>query len=363
MIKIIDLHCDTIGELQAGVDLTMGNPKGHMDLERLKKGGVSAQVFACFVSSEIPQTKAFNRAIEMINLIHNLCQKNPHDFRLIGNPEDIDLSASGDIINVLIAVENGYAIGNNLDNLAHLKEKKVCYMTLTHSKNLPWAASSGESEGPVNGLNAFGRKVIEAMNEMGMIIDVSHVHESTFWDVIKTSRKPIIASHSNTRAICDTARNLTDEQIRALADNGGMIGINFFPGFLDQAYAAGLKTHCSDLFAELDKIETAYMEDPSGKSRALQIFANELQGRMHGFPVPPGRIIDHICHIADLVGIEYIGFGSDFDGVPALPEGISGSDIYPVLIGQLQEKGFTQEEIKKIAGENFKRILKDNRVV
>jgi len=214
-----------------------------------------------------------------------------------------------------------------------------------------------------DGLKPVHRRILYAMNEMGMVIDVSHVHESTFWDVIRVSKKPIIASHSNARAICDTPRNLSDDQIRALADNGGMIGINFFPGFLDQIYATGLKANCGDLFAELDKIEKVHTADPSGKRQALLEFSRELQRRMRKYRVPAVRIIDHICHITDLVGVDHVGFGSDFDGIPAIPDGVQGSDIYPILTTELALRGFSEKDILKIASGNFMRVLEHNLVL
>ena len=360
MLKIIDLHCDTVGQLQAGYDLTGDVPTGHVTLDRLQRGGVGTQVFACFVSSEVPQTDAFRRAAEMIENIHTYCGDKSKHFILTDKPSELDRQETDQKINILIAVENGHALGSNLKNLERLKDKKVCYITLTHSKHLSWAASSGESLAPRKGLNKFGKKVINAMNELGIIVDISHVHESTFWDVMKTTKRPVIASHSNTRAICNTARNLSNDQIKAIARNGGMIGINFFPGFLDPTYAAGLKTHCSDLFAELDRIENTYMEDPAGKNRALHMFAQELQKRMQKYSVYPDRIIDHICHITNLVGTDHIGFGSDFDGVPALPAGIYGSDIYPALLESMRVRNFSNEDIEKIAAGNFIRVMREN---
>jgi membrane dipeptidase len=362
MIKIIDLHCDTVGETLAGANLVDGNPDGNVDLERLRKGNVYAQVFACFISSEVPQNSAFRRTMEMVMQIHRLCSDNPNVLKLAAGPSDLKRSGSFDGVFALIAVENGYAIENDLKNLERLKRQDVCYMTLTHSKHLPWAASSGESAGSVTGLSPFGREVVRLMNELGMIIDVSHVHESTFRDAVKISNKPLIASHSNTRALCDIPRNLSDDQIKAIADNGGMIGVNFFPGFLDQAYAEALKIHCSDLFAEIDKIETAHLDDPVEKSRAMQTFGQELQTRMKEYPVPATRIIDHISHIAEIAGVDHVGFGSDFDGVPSLPSGIGGSDCFPSLLEDMRRRGFSEEDIRKISGENFIRVLEANSV-
>jgi len=354
---VIDLHCDTVGEALAGKDLVAGNPAGHCDLPRFLAGSVGAQVFACFVSSEVPETHAFGRAMQMIGAVHDLCTRNPASFRLAKHAGDLEGRTPGPPVRILLGVENGHAIESDLGKLRRLREAQVRVLTLTHSKNLSWAASSGEASCAFEGLTDFGEKVVEAMNDLGIVVDVSHVHDTTFWDVIRITRKPIVASHSNARALCDSARNLDDDQIRAIADNGGMIGVNFFPGFLDAEYAADLKRHCSDLFAELDRIERQYMDDPVGKSAALGDFARVLQGRMAAHPVPVARIVDHVDHIVGLVGTDYVGFGSDFDGIPSLPQGVHGCDVYPALLAEMERRGYGEAEIEKIAWGNFLRVL------
>jgi membrane dipeptidase len=358
--QVIDLHCDTVGQILAGRDIAGGNGSGHVDLPRLRRGAVSAQVFACFVSSETPDRAAFRRATEMIRAVRDLCDRFPEAFRPVDTPGDLDATADGATVDVLLAVENGHAIEGDLGNLERLRREGVLYLTLTHSKNLPWAASSGEATCPFEGLTSFGRKVVEGMNEMGMIVDVSHVHSTTLRDVLRISRKPVIASHSNAAALCDTPRNLADDEIRALADGGGMIGVNFFPGFLDPGYDEALKRHCSDLFAELDRIEIAHRDDPQAKIRALDEFAGRLQRRMRGVPCPLDRIVDHVVHVVDLVGADHVGFGSDFDGVPSLPVGVTGSDVYPEILHRLRDRGIPSADLAKIAHGNFRRVLAAN---
>jgi membrane dipeptidase len=258
------------------------------------------------------------------------------------------------------AVENGYAIENNLRNLENLRSFGIRYMTLTHARNLKWAASSGEEKSAFEGLTPFGKKVIAAMNEMGIIVDLSHVHESTFWAVLKESKRPPIASHSDAAALCATPRNLTDDQIKAIADKGGMIGINFFPGFLDKQYLTEQTKRCGDLFERFSRIENDYWHDPQSRAAGMHQLGDELLGRMANVTVGPEAILRHINHIIDLVGDDYVGFGSDFDGVPTLPHGISGCDIFPLLIGRMRSDGFSGETIHKISSANFMRVLKAN---
>ncbi len=358
--KVFDLHCDTIVEIQAGADFKTGNPSGHMDIPRLREGKIGAQVFACFVSSIVPEKYAYGEAINLLELVNETCQKYESDLQKVGTIDDVRQVLDSNKIAILPAVENGHVIASDLSNLEKIRLLGAKYMTLTHSSNLSWAASSGETSGDFEGLTPFGEKVIAAMNEMGMIIDVSHVHESTFWDVIKLSRRPIIASHSNAFTICPTPRNLTDDQIRAVAEGGGMIGINFYPGFLDSIYAEKQLERCGDLFSLFDQIEIDHWQNPTQKVKAMQELGHTFEERMIGIRVKNDAIIDHMVYIINLVGDDFIGFGSDFDGLPALPADITGCDTYPDLINIMEEKGFSDETIEKICQKNFLRVLGEN---
>jgi membrane dipeptidase len=354
-ISVADLHCDSILEIQAGADIGVNNSDIHLDIPRLKKGHVKLQVFACFIPSLTPARRAFNEAVSLLALIKNTCSEKESYLKCITEYSEYSDNTDPRIL-VLSAVENGHAIENDLKKLETLKENGACYMTLTHSKHLAWAASSGEEYHGKDGLSSFGREVIHVMNELGMIIDVSHVHESTFWDVIRYSRRPIIASHSNARALCDTPRNLSDDQIKAVADNGGMIGINFFPGFLDQHYADYLKKHCGDLFTMLNRIEKEFLNDPPAKIKAMHDMSADLASRLEHVNITYERIIDHVEHIMNVGGDDYVGFGSDFDGVPSLPTGVHGCDIYPDIIEKMRERGLSEKTVKKIAVDNFMRV-------
>jgi len=358
-MKIIDLHCDTISEVQAGKKLFIENPDRHVDIPRLKSGNVGIIVFASFVSSVLSGEDALRGALELLELTKQTCNEYDDDIQFIESFADAESILNSNKTGILPAVENGHAINEQLANLEQFRLRGARYMTLTHSQNLEWAASSGEKTCKFKGLTDFGVKVIHAMNEMGLIVDVSHVHESTFWDVVQHSKNPFIASHSNTTGICPIARNLNDDQIKAIANKGGMVGINFFPGFLDIDYENGLKQHCGDMFDAMDKIELKHMNDPVEKAKRLRKFYDDLQNRMSDFQVGIENIIEHIDYIVNLVGEDFVGFGSDFDGVPSLPNGMTGCDTYPAIITQLKAR-YPDKSVEKIAYKNFLRVLKDN---
>ena len=357
MPKIIDLHCDTVLKIQTGLNINDEKTDVHVSLNRMIEGNIGVQVFACFISNYLPKNRAFSEAISLIDLIDLTCEENSDNLRLITSYKDIQESQPSNHIGIIAAVENGYAIENDLAKLEQFHQRNVLYMTLTHFKNLDWAASSGENSCDFEGLTSFGEKVVHAMNEMGMIVDVSHVHESTFWDVARISKKPFIASHSNCFKLCSSPRNLTDDQIKAVADKGGMIGINFYPGFLDAQYLEHQNKNCSELFASFDKTDMEYASDPVKKNQALQQFGEDLKEIMKDIHVSIERIVDHIDYIVNLVGDDFVGFGSDFDGIPTCPYGIDGCDSFPVIIETMKKRGYTDRSLEKICFQNFVRVL------
>lgn len=359
-MRIIDLHCDTISEIQAGANMLSGNSYGHVDIPRLKKSNVGLQVFANFISSVLPKNRVWQNVNKMIDLCDQTCEQFNDHLIKVETVSQVENCMESDRIGIMLAVENGYAIENSLTNLEKLRLRGVRYLTLTHSKNTDWAASSGEKVCEFEGLTDFGIKAIHAMNEMGMIIDVSHVHESTFRDVAKNCKKPFIASHSNAASICSTTRNITDDQIKAIADSGGMIGVNFFPGFLDNKYYKQLIANCGDLFNKFDEIELKYPEDPVKRKEEMQAFYADLKKRMENIHVGIDKIVDHIEHIINIVGDDFVGFGSDFDGIPALPDGITGSDGFIDILALLKERNFSNKTIEKITSKNFIRVLSEN---
>ncbi len=355
---IADLHCDTVGALMAGEDFY--NRDGHVNIEKLRRGRVALQVFACFIPGVIPEKDAFEQVENMLAFLNEQVEQFSDQLFRVEKVFDFIKKNRQDKTGVMLAVENGHAIASSLENIERLRLQGARYMTLTHSSHLPWAASSGDQRSTAMGLSAFGREVVREMNRCEMIVDVSHVHENTFRDAVKVSKKPLIASHSNAAELCPSARNLSDEQIRAIAGSGGMIGINFFPGFLDAEYYNSMIDRCGELFPKFDEIEKKYMHEATRRLKAHAEFEYELRQRMRDRFVPLRSIINHILYIVELVGDDHVGFGSDFDGIPDLPRGVGGCDVYPQLVRELRKAGLSEESVRKIESENFLRVLKDN---
>ena len=234
-------------------------------------------------------------------------------------------------------------------------------MTLVHSENTSWMASCSEERCEFDGLSSFGEQVVDAMNQVGMIVDVSHAHESAFWKVAKRMRRsgrPFIASHSNAWELCRIPRNLKDDQIREIADQGGVIGINFFPSFLDEQYHETAVERNRDIRAAAETAERNSRPDARLSDQRSQKLGEEYRRRMAGIAVTSESIIRHIDHIVGLVGVDHVAFGSDFDGILSTPEDVTGSDGYPLILGLLKERGYSQASLEKIAWGNFMRVLR-----
>jgi membrane dipeptidase len=361
MTTVIDLHCDSVKYLSCGVDLRRPNPEGHIDLPRLRKGRVGLQVFAAFVSPSTPEDRAFSEAVDMLDRIGEFAASDP----LLGPVETAEESVGvikAGKTGILKAVENGWAIEDSLVNLEKLRRLKVRIITLVHSRHIHWAAScTGEGPFPPTGaapgsrsggLSPFGKKVVAAMNELGIIVDLSHASESAFWDAIKVSKKPAIASHSCAYALCASPRNLKDDQIKALGDAGGVIGVCFFPVFLNEAYR---KAHAD--FRPIGQME-ALNKDTEGQNAAKDKPDTRLAELSTEHPVPFTVIADHIDHIVKIAGEDTVALGSDFDGVFSLPGGVGGCDFYPALEGELIDRGYTPQSITKFFSGNFLRVLR-----
>src|SRR5512140_300308 len=211
---LCDLHCDTVLDLQGGASLA-SNPEGHLDIPRLRRAGVGLQVFACFVPSGLTADRAYLQANALLDVLDSACARHADAVRLVRTPAEAERAVAAGRIGIMAAIENGHAIKSDLGNLAHFHARGVRYLTLTHAAHLEWAASSGGEWTGEHGLTAFGEEVVREMNRLGLVVDVSHVHERTFWDVISVATRPLIASHSCAAALCPVSRNLTDDQVRA----------------------------------------------------------------------------------------------------------------------------------------------------
>jgi len=295
------------------------------DLRRMRAGGVDAQFFSIFPNpSYMPHSK--QRALDMIAALEEQVRRHPGDLELARSADDVRRIAAAGRIAALMGVEGGHAIENDLGNLHEFYDRGVRYMTLTWNNTNDWADSSRDVARH-NGLSDFGRQVVAEMNRIGMIVDVSHVSDKTFWDVIETTGAPVMASHSAARALADHPRNMTDEMLRAVGRNGGVVMVNF-----------------GDIFVDPEKV---------GYDKDLAYLVRHLGWRL----TPLSVLIDHIDHVARVAGIDHVGLGSDFDGVPFFPAGVEDVSGYPNITVELLRRGYSDDDVRKILGENALRVL------
>ena len=357
-IPFCDLHCDTAMELLTGSNLMNSNLQVNIPL--MKNSGIGLQLFACYVSSNFPEHKRKQLIIQMLDKILDQIELNSDEMMLCINYKSAYQALNSNKIGVVLTVENGIAIENDINNLVEFYNKGVRCLTIVHAQTHDWAISSNDSAPKFDGLTDFGRQVIAAMNEMGMIIDVSHAHDIAVEKILKITKRPIIASHSCANAICDASRNLKDDIIKGIADSGGMVGINFFNGFLDSEYNRILMTKTNDLFDELSKMENKAGDDIFKINKYFHKFKSKYLNVMADISVPVDRIIDHIDYIINLVGDDYVGFGSDFDGMPHAPSGVENCSGFNLIHAKLIEKGYSNNTIEKICYKNFVRIFKSH---
>jgi membrane dipeptidase len=349
---LIDSHNDVTSETLKGLDLGVRRDKGHTDLPRLKEGGVDAVFFAAYVSADYAKKGgAAKRALEMIDTIrYDIVAKHPSDVVLATAADDIIDAGNEGKMAALIGIEGGHAIEDDLRILRDFYALGTRYMTLTHANTNNWADSSGDMDKPEvkhhNGLTDFGKQVVLEMNRLGMMVDISHVSDKTFWDVIAVSQVPPFASHSSARAISNIPRNMSDDMIKALAKKGGVIQINFGCEFLSQKSADASPFSNPGLKAKINALPEA-----SRKKAAAEIEAK----------IPRATLADavaHIEHVKEIVGVDYIGIGSDFDGVGCVPVGLDDVSKFPNLTRALMEKGYSADDIAKIYGGNLLRVMR-----
>jgi len=325
---VIDTHSDVTSRmLDEGFDIGKRASEGHMDIPRMKEGGLDAEFFVIYVSARYAREGgSVRRALEMIDVTYQALQRYPNDIELATSAEDIRRIAKKGKVAVLMGIEGGHAIEDSLGVLRLFHRLGVRYMTLTHTNTNNWADSSGD-EPKHNGLTEFGRKVVLEMNRLGMLVDVSHVSDKTFFDVIEITRAPIIASHSSARALTNVPRNMSDDMLRAVARNGGVVMVNFASDFLDQNYADAVEKQRAALRPQIEAFRKRYASDPP--RFRLEI---ERLFKASAPPRPPlSKLIDHIDHIVKVAGIDHVGLGSDFDGVDSLPEGLDDCSNLPKI--------------------------------
>jgi len=356
---IIDGHNDYPWEVRqraqgdlSKLDMRVPQPDIMTDLPRLKAGGVGAQFWSVYVPSPAPGTDAavsVTQALEQIDIVHRMVARYPDQLVLALTADDIERAHKQGKIASLIGMEGGHSINSSLAVLRMMYRLGARYMTLTHSLNTPWADSATDDP-KLDGLSPFGEQVVQEMNRLGMLVDLSHVSPATMSDALKISTAPVIFSHSSARALTDVARNVPDEILRDLPRNGGIIMVTFVPGFV------------SPEVAEWNKRETAERTRLSGTIGADQDAINKaLDVWRKANPAPRASLIqvaDHIDHIKKIAGIDHIGLGSDFDGITSVPVGLEDVSTFPMLIAELLRRGYTDDDVRKIASRNILRVMR-----
>jgi len=357
---IVDMHADTTQRLvDENVDLQTQLADGHLDAVRAKQGGLDAQFFSIWVDPALfggGGASAIKRADIQIEAVRTLAAKHPETWELATTADEVQrISASGKIA-ALMGLEGGYAIDNKLENVERYYRMGVRYMSGAWSVSTDWAGSSGDEIGKTRGLTGFGQQVIREMNRLGMMVDVSHLSDKAFWDIVQTSTKPVIATHSGCRAIADVPRNLTDDMIVALAKTGGVVNVIFYPEHIEPGYSEKKKKVDAEIASLVQRASEEEKGDAAQKKLARdRVRAQEYLKRLP--PVSVSRIVDHIDHIVKLVGIDHVGVGSDFDGIQAVPADLSSVADLPNLTKELLKRGYSEGDIDKILGGNMLRVM------
>ncbi|MCU0238606.1 MAG: dipeptidase [Pyrinomonadaceae bacterium] len=332
---------------------TKGNSPFHSDLSRFKEGGLTAQFFSIYVSgTDYQKGGKMRRAMDMIDATYREIERSSGQMVYCTTPDEIRKAKKQGKICALMGIEGGYVIENSLFALRNFYRLGIRYMTLTHNVSHDWAdAHRGEVKH--NGLSDFGKEVVREMNRLGMLVDISHVSVKVMNDALDISTAPIIASHSSARSINDHTRNVPDDVLKRVAKNGGVIMINFYPSFLDARTNKEENERSARLKPQIDALKEQFKDNPQGYNEAQR----KLFAENPIFNPDYKRIVDHIDHIKKVVGIDIVGIGSDFDGIPFLPEGMTGAESLPLITYEMLRRGYSETEIKKVLGENFLRAF------
>lgn len=343
----LDLATDTVGKFHAD-----GDPF-HTDLNRFKRSGITGEFFSIYVSgADYEKGGKTRRALDLIDATYREVEKHPNELTLCTTAEQIRQAKKQNQVCALMGIEGGYAIDNSLFALRDFYRLGIRYMTLTHNVSHDWAdAHRGEPKN--NGLSEFGKEVVREMNRLGMLVDISHVSAKVMSDVLDVTTAPIIASHSGARGVNDHTRNVPDDILKRVAANGGVIMINFYPSFLDARTNKEENERAQRLKSQTDVLKEQFKDNPAAYNEAERklLAANPI------YIASYTRIVDHIDHIKKIAGIDCVGLGSDFDGIPFLPAGMNGMEDLPLITYEMLKRGYTEQEIRKVLGENFLRAF------
>jgi membrane dipeptidase len=359
---LIDMHADTVQRMiDEGADINARLADGHLDAPRMKAGGLDAQFFSIWVEPQYfggGGKSAIERADKQIAAVRALAERHPETWELATTAADIRRIAAAGRLAALMGLEGGYAIDERLENVEKYYRLGVRYMSPAWSVSLSWAGSSGDEVGQTRGLNEFGRAVVGEMNRLGIMVDVSHVSDKTFWDIIETSTKPVIATHSGVRSIVNVPRNLTDDQLRALARTGGLCAVVFYPRFIEPGWQEAQRK----VDAEIAPLVAQASRAATGTPAQRKLARDRVREREYARRLPPvsiSRVVDHIDYIVKLVGVDHVGIGSDFDGIQSVPHDLSTVADFPNLTTELLRRGYTETDINKILGGNMLRVMEE----
>jgi len=358
---VVDTHNDVLLRALRGEDLSVRTTDGHSDIVRLKEGGVDVQIFSVWCGGNFGKGRAFNRAIEMIDTLNAIVRRSSDKIVFATTYKEIEKIIKQRKMVALIGVEGGHMIEDSLSYLDSLAKRGMNYLTLTWNNSPSWATSAADETEKKDslsfkGLTEFGKRVVNRLNTLGVMVDLSHVGEQTFWDVIALTKKPVIVSHSSVYSICPSSRNLKDDQIKAVAKNKGVICVNFYSGFIDSNYSTRVR--------EIKKINASLVDSINQLNpdewKAEGLIDSALAPQYRNARPPLSVLIDHIDYIAKLVGPDYVGIGSDFDGIESLPQDMDDVTSLPNITRELLKRGYKEKDVKKILGGNVMRVLKAN---
>lgn len=323
------------------------------DVERLRKGMVGGQFWSVWVSADLPELQQVKDTIEQIDLAHSFARRIPATFRFVTTAAQVRAAHKAGLIASMIGVEGGGQIGGSLSVLRAYKALGAGYLTLTHSRTIAWA-DSGTDNPKHGGLTKLGEAVVQELNRLGMLVDLSHVSEGAMLDALRVTKAPVIFSHSSARALCDTPRNVSDAVLKQVAANGGVVMVNYAPQYVSEARriwgaarSAEIARYNAPPFGGL------YIGDPEAAKKALADWEKANPEPV----VTLAMVADHIVHIAKVAGVDHVGIGSDFDGVGRMPEGLGGVETYPALLAELMRRGWSDADVAKVAGENILRVM------
>jgi membrane dipeptidase len=355
---VIDTHGDILfNQIKSGIDIGKLQPKGNFDLVRAKQGGLDVQFFSIWCD----ETGGYAVANQEIDSLYSLIKRYPGKIKLVTSAKDLEQAVEQQKLAAMIGVEGGHMIENRLDYIDSLAKRGMAYLTLTWNNSTPWSSSAAEETSgkvkPENaGLSDFGKKVVKRLNKLGVMVDLSHVGEKTFYDAIAASAKPIIVSHSCAYALNPVPRNLKDDQIKAVGKNGGVVCINFYSGFLDATFNTKQKEFFAKYDSELKTLTAKY-----SRSNAIDTLIFNHQADADATRPPIALLVKHISHVVKLIGIDHVGLGGDFDGAESFPLGMNSVADYPKITDALIKNGYSENDIKKILGGNVVRLIRENK--